>query len=387
MMPSLRHVSTGLVVAIVGFFGTFPIVVQGLLAVGASPAQASAGLMASAMAMGLAAIALSLFYRMPVSIAWSTPGAALLAVSVAPQGGFSTAIGAFIVAGALTLAAGLVRPLGRAAAAIPANLAQAMLAGVLLPICLVPFAALPDLPWFIGPIIGAWIAGALVHRLAAVPVALLMTGALTFMMGDTSALEGVALVTLPEWTMPAFSLTASISIGLPLFIVTMATQNVPGIAILRSYGYMPPPAALLSTVGAGSMLAAPFGVFSICVAAITSAMCANEDSDPDSARRYLSAVMGGVFYCLFGMCAGLLTAFAAAVPDLVFAALAGLAVLNVMAGALRAALTADNGREAAVLTIGVTASGMSFAGIGAAVWGLLAGLFFYALLTLRARLV
>ena len=260
-MPSLRHVSTGLVVAIVGFFGTFPIVVQGLLAVGASPAQASAGLMASAMAMGLAAIALSLFYRMPVSIAWSTPGAALLAVSVAPQGGFSTAIGAFIVAGALTLAAGLVRPLGRAAAAIPANLAQAMLAGVLLPICLVPFAALPDLPWFIGPIIGAWIAGALVHRLAAVPVALLMTGALTFMMGDTSALEGVALVTLPEWTMPAFSLTASISIGLPLFIVTMATQNVPGIAILRSYGYMPPPAALLSTVGAGSMLAAPFGVF------------------------------------------------------------------------------------------------------------------------------
>ena len=133
MLPDMRHVSTGLVVAIVGFFGTFPIVVQGLLAVGACPAQASAGLMASAMAMGLAAIGLSLFYRMPVSIAWSTPGAALLAVSAAPQGGFSTAIGAFMIAGVLTLAAGLVRPLGRAAAAIPANLAQAMLAGVLLP--------------------------------------------------------------------------------------------------------------------------------------------------------------------------------------------------------------------------------------------------------------
>ena len=386
MLPDMRHVSTGLVVAIVGFFGTFPIVVQGLLAVGACPAQASAGLMASAMAMGLAAIGLSLFYRMPVSIAWSTPGAALLAVSAAPQGGFSTAIGAFMIAGVLTLAAGLVRPLGRAAAAIPANLAQAMLAGVLLPICLVPFAALPELPWFIGPIIGAWIVGALVHRLAAVPVALLMTGVLTFIMGDNSALDGVAFLTPPAWTMPTFALTAAISIGVPLFIVTMATQNVPGVAILRSYGFTPPPSVLLSTVGAGSMLAAPFGVFSICIAAITSAMCANEDSDLDPARRYMSAVMGGVFYCLFGMCAGLLTAFAAAVPDLVFAALAGLAVLNVMAGALRAALTADHGREAAVLTIAVTASGMSIAGIGAAVWGLLAGLCFYAMLTLRARM-
>lgn len=387
MLPNIRHVSTGLVVAIVGFFGTFPIVVQGLTAVGASPAQASAGLMASAMAMGIAAIVLSLYFRMPVSIAWSTPGAALLAVSVAPQGGFAVAVGAFIVAGALTLAAGLVRPLGRAAAAIPANLAQAMLAGVLFPICLVPFAALPELPWFVGPIIGAWIVGALVHRLAAVPVALVMTGVLTFAMGDTSALGAVPLLTLPEWTRPAFTFTSAIGIGVPLFIVTMATQNVPGIAILRSYGFTPPPAALLSSVGAGSMVAAPFGVFSICVAAITSAMCANGDSDPDPTQRYKSAVMGGVFYCLFGMCAGLLTAFAAAVPDLVFATLAGLAVLNVMAGALRAALTADHGREAAVLTIAVTASGMSFAGIGAAVWGLLAGLCFYGLLTLRARVV
>lgn len=386
MIPNLRHVSTGLVVAIVGFFGTFPIVVQGLLAVGATPAQASAGLMASAMAMGIAAIVLSIYFRMPISIAWSTPGAALLAVSAAPQGGFAVAVGAFIIAGALTLASGLVRPLGRAAAAIPANLAQAMLAGVLFPICLVPFEALPQLPLFVGPIIGAWVAGALVHRLAAVPVALVMTGVLTFAMGDTSALGSVSLLTGPEWTRPAFTLTAAISIGLPLFIVTMATQNVPGVAILRSYGFAPPPAALLSSVGAGSIIAAPFGVFSICVAAITSAMCANSDSDPDPAERYKSAVMGGVFYCLFGMCAGLLTAFAAAVPDLVFATLAGLAVLNVMAGALRAALAEDHGREAAVLTIAVTASGMSFAGIGAAVWGLLAGLCFYGLLTLRARL-
>lgn len=384
-MPDLRHVSTGLVVAIVGFFGTFPIVVQGLLAVGASPAQASAGLMASALAMGIAAIGLSLFFRMPVSIAWSTPGAALLAVSAAPQGGFAVAVGGFVVAGVLTLAAGLVRPLGRAAGAIPANLAQAMLAGVLLPICLVPFAALPQLPLFIGPIIGAWIVGALVHRLAAVPVALMMTGVLTYLLGDTSALAGMSLLTAPEWTVPAFTLTAAIGIGVPLFIVTMATQNVPGVAILRSYGFTPPPAALLSSVGAGSMIAAPFGVFSICVAAITSAMCANADSDPDPAQRYKSAIMAGVFYCLFGMCAGLLTAVAAAVPDLVFAALAGLAVLNVMAGALRAALGEDHGREAAVLTIAVTASGISIAGIGAAVWGLLAGLCFYGLLGLRAR--
>jgi benzoate membrane transport protein len=384
-MLSLRHVSTGLVVAVVGFFGTFPIVLQGLLAVGASQAQAAAGLMAASLAMGGVAIVLSLVYRMPISIAWSTPGAALLAVSVAPEGGFAVAVGAFMGAGALTLAAGVVWPLARAAAAIPSNLAQAMLAGVLLPIALVPFSALPSLPWFIGPIIAAWCAGALVHRLAAVPAALVMTAALAFGMGDTSPLADLPLLTAPVFTPPAFSLVAAIGIGLPLFIVTMGTQNVPGVAILRSYGYTPPPNVLLGVVGAGSILAAPFGVFSICVAAITSAMCADADSDPDPARRYLSAVMGGVFYCIFGLFAGLLTAFAAAVPPQVFAALAGLAVLNVAAGAMRAALTPDTGREAAALTLVIAASGMSIAGIGAAVWGLLAGLLFYGALALKSR--
>jgi benzoate membrane transport protein len=384
-MLQLRHVLTGLVVAIVGFFGTFPIVLQGLSAVGATQAQAAAGLMAASIAMGIAAIGLSIFFRMPISIAWSTPGAALLAVSLAPQGGFPMAVGAFVVAGALTLAAGLIKPFGDAAAAIPANLAQAMLAGVLLPIAIVPFAALPTLPLFIGPIIGAWIAGALVHRLAAVPAALIMTGALAFVMGDMTAVSGTAFITTPMLTTPTFSLGSAVGIGVPLFIVTMATQNVPGIAILRSYGYTPPPNKLLTVVGAGSILAAPFGVFSICVAAITSALCADEDSDPDPARRYLSAVMGGVFYCIFGLFAGLLTAFAAAVPDKVFAALAGLAVLNVAGGALRAALGAEKGRDAAVLTMVITASGLSIAGVGAAVWGLLAGLLFYAALGLRGR--
>lgn len=384
-MLQLRHVLTGLVVAIVGFFGTFPIVLQGLSAVGATQAQAAAGLMAASIAMGVAAIGLSIYFRMPISIAWSTPGAALLAVSLAPHGGFPMAVGAFVVAGALTLAAGLIKPFGDAAAAIPANLAQAMLAGVLLPIAIVPFAALPTLPLFIGPIIGAWIAGALVHRLAAVPAALIMTGALAFVMGDMTAVSGTAFLTTPMLTTPTFSLGSAVGIGVPLFIVTMATQNVPGIAILRSYGYTPPPNKLLTVVGAGSILAAPFGVFSICVAAITSALCADEDSDPDPARRYLSAVMGGVFYCIFGLFAGLLTAFAAAVPDKVFAALAGLAVLNVAGGALRAALGAEKGRDAAVLTMVITASGLSIAGVGAAVWGLLAGLLFYSALGLRGR--
>jgi benzoate membrane transport protein len=281
----LRHVLTGLVVAIVGFFGTFPIVLQGLTSVGATQAQAAAGLMAASIAMGVAAIALSMFYRMPISIAWSTPGAALLAVSVAPEGGFTMAVGAFIVAGVLTLAAGVIKPFGAAAAAIPANLAQAMLAGVLLPIAFVPFSALPELPWFIGPIIAAWIAGALVHRLAAVPSALLMTGGLAVVMGDMSIVVDSSIFTAPVLTMPAFSIGSAIGIGVPLFIVTMATQNVPGIAILRSYNYTPPPNALLSAVGAGSVLSAPFGVFSICVAAITSALCADEDSDPDPKQR------------------------------------------------------------------------------------------------------
>jgi benzoate membrane transport protein len=371
------------VVAIVGFFSSFPIVLQGFTAMGANPAQAASGLMAAALAMGLTGIALSLWLRAPVSVAWSTPGAALLAISASPQGGFAEAIGAFIVAAALTIIAGLWRPLGRLVAGIPVPLAQAMLAGVLLPICLMPARALPEIPQFVIPIFLAWLVAGQFNRLAAVPAAVVMTAVLVGWAGGLPDISVTGVLTQPVWTSPSFSVTAAISIGVPLFIVTMATQNAPGMAILRANGYTPPPGPALTGVGVASALSAPFGAHGTCLAAITSAMCADPDSHPDPALRYWSAVVGGAGYALFGLFAGVVTAFAALAPPMVVASLAGLALMSVLAGSAQAALEPPKHRDAAVVTLLVTASGVTVLDINAPVWGLIAGAVVYGLRRLR----
>ncbi|MEM7089010.1 MAG: benzoate/H(+) symporter BenE family transporter [Pseudomonadota bacterium] len=371
--PPMQTVSTGLVVAVVGFFSSFPIVLQGLAAMGASPAQAASGLMSAAISMGLAAIFLSLRYKLPISVAWSTLGAALLAVSATPALGFAGAASAFLCAGALTVVAGLWKPLGRLAAAIPTTLAQAMLAGVLLPLCLVPFKAAIGIPWQALPVILIWFIAGRVNRLFAVPSAVVAAAIVVVLnTGDAQVMPNV-LVAAPVWTTPAFSIESAIGIGVPLFIVTMATQNIPGIAVMRSFGYAPVPGRLFSAVGGASLLSAPFGAPATCLAAITAAMCSNQDSHPDPARRYWSAVMAGVFYCVFGLFAAAITSFAAHADPLLMGTLAGVALINVLANAMHAALDVPAEREAAILTLAITASGITVFGLGAAVWGLLAG--------------
>lgn len=350
---------------------------------GADAAQSASGLMMAAVSMGVTAIVLSLWFKTPISVAWSTPGAALLAGSVAPQGGFSEAIGAFIVAAALCVIAGLWRPIARFAAAIPTALAQAMLAGVLLPICLVPFRALPDIPQFIIPIFLVWLLAGQVNRLAAVPAAVLVTAVITWLTGGLPDVATTGILTAPLITVPGFSLASAVGIGIPLFIVTMATQNIPGIAIIRSYDYTPPPGPLFATVGAASLITAPFGAFSTCLAAITTAMCADPDAHPDRDKRYHAAVMAGVFYCIFGLFAGLVTGFAALAPPMVIASLAGLALVNVLSGSTQAALANAAHREAAIVTFLITASGISIFDIGAPVWGLLVGSAVYLLRNAR----
>ncbi|MBD3664116.1 benzoate/H(+) symporter BenE family transporter [Sulfitobacter aestuariivivens] len=375
--PPAQTVATGLVVAIVGFFSSFPIVLQGVYAMGATDAQAASALMMAAIAMGLTAIGLALWFRAPISVAWSTPGAALLAVLAVPEGGFAVAIGAFVFAGLLCLLAGLWRPIGRFAANIPPALAQAMLAGVLLPICLAPARALPEIPQFVIPIFLAWLLAGWWNRLAAVPGAVAMTAVLVAWWGGVPDVAMTGLITVPVWTTPQFTLASAISIGVPLFIVTMATQNIPGIAILRSNGFAPPAGSMLAGVGAASIISAPFGAHSTCLAAITSAMCAGEESHADPALRFWSAVVAGVGYCLFGLFAGLVTAFAALAPPMVVASLAGLALMAVLANAAQAAFTQAADRDAAVVTLLITASGITLFGIGSPVWGLLAGAVVY----------
>ena len=382
---SLQAAGAGLLAAFVGFASSFAVVVQGLAGIGASQAEAASGLMALSLAMGFCGIWLSLKTRLPVSIAWSTPGAALLATTGAVEGGFAGAVGAFLVCGLLILAAGLWRPLGRWVAAIPPALANAMLAGVLLTFCLAPVRAVAEGPLLALPVIVAWALTWRFKRLFAIPAALLVAVVMIALTSELPPLDAAVLLPRPVLVVPDLSLAAVVGIALPLFIVTMASQNIPGIAVLSANGYSPAPGPLFATTGVFSLLAAPFGGHAVNLAAITAALCAGEDAHRDPARRYWAAVVCGLTYVVFGLLAGAITAFIAAVPAYLILAVAGLALLGAFAAALTEALAAAQDRLAAVVTFVATASGLSFLGIGSAFWGLLAGLAVYALTRWRPR--
>lgn len=367
----------GLLTAFVGFVSSFAVVLQGLKGVGASDVQAASGLMALSVSMGLCAILLSAFTRMPVSIAWSTPGAALMVSIGAVEGGFAAAVGAFLLCALLIIAAGAFRPLGRAVAAIPPALANAMLAGVLLPLCLAPVKAVGFDPLLGLPIVLAWIIVGAFRRLWAVPAAL-AAFVLVLVFGvqmPEGALADVAHAALPpvQAIMPAFNAQAFVSIALPLFIVTMASQNIPGIAILKVNHYQPSPGRLFAVTGLFSLFSAPFGGHAVSLAAITAAMCAGEDAHPDPNRRYWAAMISGVGYVILGLLAGAVTAFVALAPPILIQAVAGLALVGAFSGSALAAFSKAEDREAAAVTFLVTASGVAFAGVSGAFWGLVAG--------------
>ncbi|MCU0853653.1 MAG: benzoate/H(+) symporter BenE family transporter [Acetobacteraceae bacterium] len=368
---SIQATGAGLLAGLVGFASSFAVVLQGLTAAGADAAQAASGLAVLTAAMGLCGIVLSVATRMPVSVAWSTPGAALLATSGAPDGGFAAAVGAFIAAGVLVIAAGLFRPLGRAVAAIPGPLANAMLGGVLFSLCLAPVRAAAEVPLLALPMLAAWALAGRVSRLAAIPAAL------------AAAVIGVALsvpvgpigpiVAVPVLVVPAVVPSALLGIALPLFLVTMASQNIPGIAVLSANGYRPSPGPLFTATGIASVAAAPFGSHAVNLAAITAAICAGPGAHPNPERRWWAATVAGATYLVFGILAGGVTGLAALAPPVLVQAVAGLALLGPLAAALVAGLAEPKHREAAIVTFVVSASGLSIAGIGAAFWGLLAG--------------
>lgn len=370
---SAPALAAGLLAGFVGFASSFAVVLQGLTAMGASPAQAASGLMALSIAMGLCGVTLSLWRRMPISIAWSTPGAALLAASAMPEGGFPVAVGAFLVSGGLIVLAGLWKPLGRGVAAIPAPLASAMLAGVLLGLCLAPVKAVAQAPAAGLAIVLAWALVARFNRLMAVPAAVLVTVLTIALTVELPPGLLAAAGPVPVLVVPEFSLAAVIGLALPLFLVTMASQNIPGMAVLTVNGYRPLPGPLFTVTGLFTLAAAPFGGHAVNLAAITAALCASPEAEPDPARRWQAAVVAGAVYVLFGLLAGTATAFVGAAPPILIQAVAGLALLGAFAGALQAALAVPAMREAAVITFLVTASGLTVMGISGAFWGLLAG--------------
>ena len=369
---SLQAAAAGLLAAFVGFASSFAVVVHGLRAAGASEAEAASGLMAVAIAMGVCGIYLSLRTRLPISVAWSTPGAALLASSQMVDGGFPAAVGAFLVAGMLVVIAGQWKPLARAVAAIPASLANAMLAGILLMLCLAPVKAVAQMPMIALPIVVVWAIMARFKRLFAVPVAVLVTVVAIVLTADTSVSIG-SLWPQPIFITPVFTIPSLIGIAIPLFIVTMASQNIPGMAVLALNDFRPDAGPLFTVTGLFSLLAAPFGGHAVNLAAITAALCAGPDAHRDPARRYWSALVAGGVYVVFGLLAGLATALIAVSPPVLIEAVAGLVLLGAFGNSLLAAVSEPADREAAVITFVVAASGLTLFGIGGAFWGLVAG--------------
>jgi len=367
-----QPVLVGIVTAFIGFASSFAVVLAGLRAAGASEAEAASGLMAAAIAMGLAGVALSVGLRQPVSGAWSTPGAALLASTGAVAGGWPAAVGAFLVCAGLLIAAGLIKPFGRAVAAIPSTLANAMLAGVLFGLCLAPIKAILAAPLGAAAIIGVWLIVLRYRRAYATPAAALAAALVIAHDAPALTLHASEIAPIPTPVWPAFTVEAFASIAAPLFIVTMASQNLPGVAVLKAYGYEPSPRTLIGVTGLFGALAAPFGGHAVNLSAITAAMCASPDASPDPGRRWIASASCGAACVALGLTAGAVTRFAAGAPLLV-EAVAGLALLGALGSALHNALAEPAQREAALATFLVAASGVSFYGVGGAFWGLLAG--------------
>lgn len=365
-------VNAGIVSAIVGFTGSFPIVLTGLAHVGASPEQAASALMVLCLTMGLGCVIFSQRYKMPITMAWSTPGAALLATTAIPGGGFANAVGAFVVSGILLGLCGIVRPLKRAVEAIPTTLASAMLAGILLGICQRPFIDVLGQPLAIAPVMLVWLVLFRCARRWAVLGALGTAVIVAGVAGSFGRL-GSDVWPSPVFVAPHFDLATSVSIGLPLFLVTMTSQNIAGAAVLGAFGYRPPLGPLLGYSGAASTVGALAGGHAINLAAISAALAAGDEAGEDRDRRWIAGVTCGLAYMAFGPLSGLVAAFSVAAPTGLLTAIAGLALIPTFAGSATHALSRKEHREAAAVTFIVAASGIAIAGIGAAFWGLVAG--------------
>ena len=370
---SLKAVAAGLLAAMVGYASSVAVVIHGLVAVGADTGQIVSGLVAVGLSMGLVAMALSLHRRKPISIAWTTPGMALLGAAGPMEGGFSAAVGAFIVTGLLIMVVGLWSPLGRWIAAIPKPLANGMLAGILLKLCLAPFVAVSQAPGVALLVLATWAVVGRVARLYAVPAAVAVAlGALALEAPGGGALSGGAWPSL-AFVEPRFTWEALIGIALPLFVVTMASQNIPGLAVLATYGYAPPTRPIFLATGAASAASAVAGAPTVNLAAITAALCASPDADPNPARRWQAAFVAGIGYILLTALAGVTATMVTRSPPVLIEAVAGLALVGAFGSALLGAVQAEENRTAALVTLLLTASGLSFGGVGSAFWGLLLG--------------
>lgn len=374
--PLSRPIMAGVVTALVGFTSSFAVVLTGLDAVGANAPQAASGLLAVSLMMGLACVVLAWRYRMPITVAWSTPGAALLVATGTVDGGWSAAVGAFLVTAALILLTALWPALGALIARIPPSIAQAMLAGVLLPLCLAPITGIVTNPWGVIPVVLTWLVFARLAPRWAVPLAFVAATVVVAvsLIGEGAAFDPRVLLPHLEFTSPTFTVGALVGLALPLFIVTMASQNVPGIAIMRSFGYEVPWRPAMLVTGLGTAVGATAGGHAINLAAISAALAASPDADPDPKRRWVAGVSTGASYLVLGAFSAAFAALVVLAPAAVIPAVAGLALFAAFGSSVQQAIDEPGERIPAVVTFLVAASGIAVLGVSAAFWALVAGL-------------
>lgn len=334
--------------------------------------------------MGVSTLALTLWRKVPILTAWSTPGAALLVTGL--QGvTLSQAVGVFIFANALIVLCGVTGIFARLMKIIPHSLAAAMLAGILLRFGMQAFASLQGNLLLCGSMFAVWLLCKVWLPRFAVVAALLAGGAVAGFSGEVTTSQIAFSFVAPSWIAPEFTPALLLSVGVPFFLVTMASQNAPGFATLQASGYRVPVSPLIVATGGLALLLSPFGVYSICIAAITAAICQSPEAHPDPQKRWLAAAAAGVFYLLAGIFGGSITSLMSALPMAWIQMLAGLALLGTISGSLFQALNQESERDAAVVTFLVTASGVTLGGVGSAFWGLVLGGVSYVLLSTLRR--
>lgn len=382
-LSSKAPILAGGVSAITGVAASTGVVLAAMKGLGATNGQILSIVFVATAIYGLLSIVLSLRYKMPISIVWSTPGAAMLVAAGTLNLGFDVAVGSFIMSGVLLTLTGLWPTLGRLVTSIPKPIASAMLAGVIFSFCLAPFQVITSNPWVILPALAVWL---VLYRFAtiwAAPAAIAVMGiAIAFTVPIPVA--SFSLIPNIEFTMPQFTLTGLFSIAIPLYLVTMASQNIPGIAIMKSYDYDVPFKPLMVTTGLASLLSAPFGGFAFNHAAITAALNANEHAHPDRSKRYLASVYGGVVYLILALIAVPFIAIVLNVPKELILAMAGIALFATITSALATATEDVSLRLPAVVAFLVGASGFSVSGIGSAFWALATGVLVWLVLEKRA---
>ena len=368
------------VAAIVGFGGTLAILIAAASAAGATQVQTASWVTAVCLAIATETLWLSWRTKMPVITAWSTPGVALIAAS----SGFSMAeaVGALLVAAALPIVTPLFKPLTRLIAKIPGSVASGMLAGIVVTFVVNAVKTVPVDPWLILPLITAFFVIRLFNPALSVLAVLIGGGAAAFLTGRVGGLPAPELSTLTV-VAPEFTLAATIGLALPLYLVTMASQNLSGLAVLKASGYDPEPGPLIGVTGLVSLLTAPFGASTTNLAAISAAICTGPDVHPDPAERWKTGPFYTLTYLVFAAFGASLVAIFAVLPQSLIVLVAGLALTAPLANALTIALKDEDRRMAATVTFAATASGLRLGGIGSAFWGLVVGILVTGLARLK----